>query len=217
MRRKIIIITLLHLFLDESEGPRELLTIPTCAHAVLDVVYFSTVIALATWLSRSTTIRLVIDDFSEDGLELLEYENAGSPITERAWPSREHALERLQVHWVFRDAERRGVTKGDPTKVFDAVKVALGDLVTGERMYFYLVDELTGEPVRGEGYPIEITKPSAIVPKLLPVMQVGMRAMSLYNGAAGIARMFGYPVPTVPEKWRKGAQSSVEMLKLVRI
>ena len=82
-------------------------------------------------------------------------------------------------------------------------------------MYFYLVDELTGLPVRGAGYPIEITTPAEIVSKLLPVMQVGMRAMSLYNGVAGVAQMVGYPVPKVPEAWRKGAQSSVEMLKQV--
>jgi hypothetical protein len=44
-----------------------------------------------------------------------------------------------------------------------------------------------------------------------------MRAMSLYNGVAGVAQMVGYPVPKVPEGWRKGAQSSVEMLKQVRI
>ena len=84
-------------------------------------------------------------------------------------------------------------------------------------MYFYLVDELTGLPVLGYGYPIVITTPSEIVHKLLPVMQVGMRAMSVYNGVAGIARMFGAPVLSVPEEWRKGAHSSVEMLKQVRI
>ena len=89
--------------------------------------------------------------------------------------------------------------------------------MTKEKMYLYLVDELTGLPVRGAGYPIEITTPSEIVHKLLPVMQVGMRAMSLYNGVAGVARMVGYPVPSVPLAWRKGAQSSVEMLKQVRI
>ena len=79
------------------------------------------------------------------------------------------------------------------------------------------MDELTGLPVLGNGYPIVITTPSDIVHKLLPVMQVGMRAMSLYNGVGGIARIFGAPVPSVPEDWRKGAQSSVEMLKQVRI
>ena len=43
-------------------------------------------------------------------------------------------------------------------------------------------------PVRGDGYPIEITKPAEVVPQLLPLMQVGMRAMSLFNGVAGVAR-----------------------------
>ena len=33
------------------------------------------------------------------------------------------------------------------------------------------------------------------------------------NGVAGVAQMFGYPVPKVPEKWRKGAQGMVDLLK----
>ena len=44
-------------------------------------------------------------------------------------------------------------------------------------------------------------------------MQVGMHAMSAYNGVAGVAQMFGYPLPKVPKKLREGAQSSVELLK----
>jgi hypothetical protein len=67
--------------------------------------------------------------------------------------------------------------------------------------------------VRAEGYPIVITKPSEIVHELLPMMQVGLRAMAIYNGAGGIARLFGYPVPKVPETWANGARESVELLK----
>ena len=110
-----------------------------------------------------------------------------------------------------------GVIEGDPDKVFGKIKEVLGELMTKETMYFYLIDELTGLPVRGDGYPIVITTPADIVHKLLPMMQVGMRAMSLYNGVAGVARMFGAPAPSVPEQWRTGAQSSVEMLKQVRV
>jgi hypothetical protein len=119
-------------------------------------------------------------------------------------------LERLQTFG-------EGVIEGSPTKVFGKIKEVLGELMTKETMYFYLIDELTGLPVRGDGYPIVIATPADIVHKLLPVMQVGMHAMSLYNGVAGVARMVGYPVPKVPEEWRKGAQTSVEMLKQVRI
>lgn len=82
---------------------------------------------------------------------------------------------------------------GDFPDVVEKIKEGLGDLVTGQVMYLYLVDELTGEPVRGndgddggDTYPIEIRTPSEVVPKLLPVMQVGLRAMSIYNGAAGV-------------------------------
>jgi len=109
------------------------------------------------------------------------------------------------------------VIENNPSKVFVEIKKVFGDLMTKETMYLYVVDELTGLPVRGDGYPIVITTPADIVHKLLPMMQVGMRAMSLYNGVVGVARMFGAPAPSVPEEWRKGAQSSVEMLKQVRI
>mmetsp|Transcript_9238 Transcript_9238/g.30687 ORF Transcript_9238/g.30687 Transcript_9238/m.30687 type:complete len:539 (+) Transcript_9238:3-1619(+) len=100
-------------------------------------------------------------------------------------------------------------------EAFGTIKEGLGDLVTGETMYLYLVDQLTGEPVRDPTghYPIEITTPSDVVPKLLPVMQVGLRAMAVFNGAAGVARMFGFPIPTVPAAWAAGARESVELLK----
>ena len=106
------------------------------------------------------------------------------------------------------------VTAGDVSKAFETIKAGLGDLVTGETMYLYLIDELTGEPVRAEGfYPIEIKTPSEIVPKLLPLMHVGLRAMSIFNGAAGIARMVGYPVPTLSKALTDGVRDSVDMLK----
>ena len=90
-------------------------------------------------------------------------------------------LERLQTF-------SEGVIENNPTKVFDKIKEALGDLMTKETMYLYLVDELTGLPVRGDSYPIVITTPAEIVHKLLPVMQVGMHAISLYNGVGGASR-----------------------------
>eukprot|EP00966_Prymnesium_polylepis_P324984 7380982-Prymnesium_polylepis.1 len=118
------------------------------------------------------------------------------------------------MRWVSRIREvGSAVMKGDSQNAFETIKAGLSDLVTAEKMFLYLVDELKDEPVRCKGYPIVITKPSDIVPKLLPVMQVGMRAMSIYNGPAGIARAFGYPVPKVPKAWRDGARKSVELLK----
>ena len=61
--------------------------------------------------------------------------------------------------------------------------------------------------------PIEITTPSDIVHKLMPMMQVGLRAISIFNGAAGVARMVGYPVPKVPDAWAQGASESLKLLK----
>ena len=116
--------------------------------------------------------------------------------------------------WLRRLAKLgRGLAKARPDKVFGAINAAARDLVTGEEMFLYLLDELTGEPARGDGYPIRITEPAAVVAKLLPAMQAGVRAMAVFNGAAGVARCFGYPAPAVPEAWRAGAQSAVEILK----
>eukprot|EP00966_Prymnesium_polylepis_P078305 1815591-Prymnesium_polylepis.1 len=96
---------------------------------------------------------------------------------------------------------------------FKIIEEGLGDLVTANTKYLYLVDELIGEPVRGDSYPIEITTPSELVPKLLPLMQVGLHAMAAFNSAAGLARAFGFPAPEVPTSWRKGTRDSVEALK----
>jgi hypothetical protein len=43
--------------------------------------------------------------------------------------------------------------------------------------------------------------------------EVTMHAASLINGVSGIARMFGYPLPMVPETLRSQAQESVKLLK----
>ena len=119
------------------------------------------------------------------------------------------------MKWVKRIRKiGKKVVEGEVSAVFEVIKKEIiQEKLVGKEMYFYLVDDLTGEPVRGDGYPIPITTPSDLVPKLLPLMQVGMRAMSVFNGAAGIARMFGFPFPKVPKDWTKGAQESIEMLK----
>eukprot|EP00966_Prymnesium_polylepis_P309611 7153603-Prymnesium_polylepis.1 len=54
------------------------------------------------------------------------------------------------------------LAEGKVGGVFETIKKGLGDLVKEGEMYLYLVDELTGEPIRGEGYPIVITTPSEL-------------------------------------------------------
>ena len=105
-----------------------------------------------------------------------------------------------------------GVATGDPDKVFGPLKDYFKELIEGEKYYLYLIDELTGAPVSAGPYPIEITIPSEVVPKLMPLMEVGMKAMSLYNGVGGICRMFCVPVPKMSE-WLDGANQSIELLK----
>jgi len=97
---------------------------------------------------------------------------------------------------------------------FDAVKDKFNSLVTNEEqtMYLYLIDELTGMPVKADGYPITITRPSDFVPKMLPYIRNSLRIMSLYNGIACIPRMCGVPIPVVPAKSMKRLRSSVKRL-----
>eukprot|EP00985_Skeletonema_marinoi_P010385 scaffold4881_cov201-Skeletonema_marinoi.AAC.2 len=119
------------------------------------------------------------------------------------------------IKWVKR-IKRIGkkVAAGEIGTAFEIIKEEIiKENLVGNEMYLYLIDELTGDPVQAEGWPIVITTPSELVHKLLPLMLVGMRAMSIYNGAAGMARLFGYPLPKVPKAWSKGAQESVELLK----
>ena len=100
----------------------------------------------------------------------------------------------------------KSISAAGPVQTFEAMEAEFEKLFTDKlvdkTMYLYLIDELTlepvrpvidkltGKPVKGSIYPIEITTPSKIVPKLLPVMWVGMRAISLYHGVAGIATLW---------------------------
>jgi hypothetical protein len=51
-----------------------------------------------------------------------------------------------------------------------------------ETVYLYLVDEVTGEPVDGPGYPIEITHPKAWLTKYAPFFKAGLAVMGVANG-----------------------------------
>ena len=164
----------------------------------------------ATEVNTPTTF-IILDE--EQNQELKENSTCDAKVVKglnkvRTW------LERLQV--ISEGVIQQGESDKLRADKFFKIKDALGDLVTKDKMYFSLVDELTGEPVQAKNYPIVITRPLEIVHKLLPVMLVGMRAMSLCNGVLGVARMFGAPVPYVTEEWRKGAQDLVDVLKQVR-
>lgn len=72
------------------------------------------------------------------------------------------------------------------------------------KYYFYLVDEFTMCPIVpnkncGSKYPILIEVPSAFIPKMLPFLKIGMKAVCLANRVTGVARMLGYPLPSVSQ------------------
>ena len=72
---------------------------------------------------------------------------------------------------------------------------------TDKTVYLYLVDELTGMPVLCDGdrqtYPIEIRSPKERLRELVPLMCLGITAMSMVSNGASIANMFGIPAPTL--------------------
>ena len=68
----------------------------------------------------------------------------------------------------LRDAMRSG--SGDEAR--RVLRETVHDMVVGDTVYLYLVDEVTDRPVRASAvYPIEITTASDLMLKLLPVMQ----------------------------------------------
>lgn len=82
--------------------------------------------------------------------------------------------------------------------------------------YFYLVDELTMEPVvpdeDDETYPIQIDTPAAFVPKVLPLMRVSLKAMGCVNTLSKLGRCFGFPTPVIPEDLMDKANDAVGLL-----
>ncbi|GMH73839.1 hypothetical protein TrST_g1915 [Triparma strigata] len=85
------------------------------------------------------------------------------------------------------------------------------------KLYLYLIDERTGECVWDEGenpvYPINIEKRNKdmqkLVEKLIPAMQLGLKAMKVANTGASLARCFGIPAPKVDSKLLEKAEGWV--------
>ncbi|GMH83378.1 hypothetical protein TrVE_jg6496 [Triparma verrucosa] len=89
----------------------------------------------------------------------------------------------------------------------------------GEKeLYLYLVDEFTGKPVvtaKDDAiYPIKIQTASDTMNKYLPMMRMGLQAVSVVNGATALANMFWPFVPSklVPDSLTNKATKMVEEL-----
>lgn len=91
----------------------------------------------------------------------------------------------------------------------NAIASKAKELFQGQSLYLYLVDEFTMEPTVCENdpiYPIEITTPAEFVPKVLPLLRVGMTAVKAINSLAGLGKFFGFPVPTIPSEYINDAK-----------
>ena len=83
------------------------------------------------------------------------------------------------------------------------------DQFSTKKMTLRLVCQYTGEPV-GDGY--EIDQPREVIPKLLPLMSVGLKAMKMVNGVSKLGRLFGLPAPEIPPNWIDSVNSMVDGL-----
>ncbi|CAK4672604.1 hypothetical protein LEN26_016089 [Aphanomyces euteiches] len=85
----------------------------------------------------------------------------------------------------------------DDDNPFAAAKLALDDFTQGQPMYFYLVDEVTGEPVISDGYPIQIDtvspKYTRFMATNLPLFQRGFELVKKVNKVARLFSRLGVP------------------------
>ena len=61
-------------------------------------------------------------------------------------------------------------------------------------------------------YPLRISQPKEFVRRYMPLMKVGLKAMLVFNGVAGLAQCLGYPVPKVPASVTAAATDAVGKL-----
>jgi hypothetical protein len=94
-------------------------------------------------------------------------------------------------------------------------RLIMKSIIVSDTYYLYLVDEITQKPVIPIGhdaesvYPIEIEKPAEYLTNLLPMMSLTLKAISLYNNASSLAKLFGIPAPMIPQ----GMKDSLNKLK----
>ena len=87
----------------------------------------------------------------------------------------------------------------DATGPLDKVQKAAGELLGGSirSMTLKLVCQYTMEPV-GAGYKIQA--PREFVPKLLPALEFGLKAMHKVKDASSLLQTFGIPLPKPPQE-----------------
>lgn len=84
----------------------------------------------------------------------------------------------------------------------DIIDKAIRGIFGEEQLYLYLVDEVTMLPVvpqcAGEIYPIQITSPRTIIPRILPLMKLSLQAIASIDDFTVFGRCFGYPPTAIP-------------------
>lgn len=100
--------------------------------------------------------------------------------------------------------------------IFKLIGGKLGNLLLWSKkdtMWLYVVDEASYEPLIDGESPIEIKRPSELVPKLLPIMQLTMHAAAIYGQVSGFVRLFGYPLPSLPSHLISQGKDFVKLLQ----
>eukprot|EP00947_MAST-08B_sp_MAST-8B-sp1_P005922 g5922.t1 len=93
-----------------------------------------------------------------------------------------------------------------------AIDSALG--ATENEFEMHLLCERCYEPQPGDDagdcpWPIKITEPKELMPKVLPMARGCLKAARLANGTMKLGRLLGLPLPTIPEDWLLTTENAI--------
>ena len=103
-----------------------------------------------------------------------------------------------------------------------AIEGALNAFLAKDELSMHLVCELCGQPQSSKDeeagpWPYSITaqneKSKAVAAKVMPLASIALKGAAAINGISGMGRMFGYPLPKVPESCIGGLKNAVGSLE----
>ncbi|GMH54865.1 hypothetical protein TrLO_g13677 [Triparma laevis f. longispina] len=138
--------------------------------------------------------------------EINKVSDGGTASTTSALNAVDSNLEKAGS-WITKLTSVINVVDNNVAKVRSSAATKVQEMfedLKSDKLYLYLVDEVSGEPVVGPGYPIEISVASKKAKQFVPLMSVGLKTLCVANKATGLARCFGLPAPKVMSKEMQG-------------
>lgn len=84
----------------------------------------------------------------------------------------------------------------------NSIKQKFKELLGDSEFQMFLICQLCYEPQTTSQWPIKLERASdrkiELAAKVLPIAKAGLQVAAVFNTAAGIGRLLGYPIPTIP-------------------